>query len=81
MDGLHDVEGRAEHGFVFAKRQDLGSRRIDGVEFGEDAEFAAHIMSGFYFAAKRRAAKDEFPLADFDGVGEIRMAAGKLADD
>src|SRR5271156_1971875 len=66
LDWIHDVERRAEHRRIIAKEQNFRSRRVGGVEFGEHAKLAAHVMRGFYFAAEGRAAQNELLFAEMN---------------
>src|SRR5271154_3086624 len=81
VDGFHQIKRSAEHGKVITEKKDLRGRRVVSVKFRKHAKLAAHIVSGFYFAPKRRPAKNHFARTQLDGICEIGVAARVLADD
>ena len=79
--GFHEEEGRAEDGGIFAEGEGPGRQGEVGIDGGEDAEFAGHIVGFGGDGAVGGPAEDE--LAAVGGgefVGEVGVAAGELAD-
>ncbi|MCY1183035.1 hypothetical protein D9M73_236230 [compost metagenome] len=58
----------------------LGAIRKTAVELVEDAVFAAHVMSRLGLVAEGRATQYEFLPRVLQQVGQVRGAAGELAD-
>ncbi|MCY1349308.1 hypothetical protein D9M69_354910 [compost metagenome] len=80
LDPFHHVELGADHRLVGAVHVGLGAVGEAGVELVEDAEFAAHVVGGFGLAPEGRAAQHELLAGVFQQVGQVRGAAGELAD-
>src|SRR6266481_4846162 len=51
------------------------------MEFRQNTKFAAHVVSSFDLAAEGRAAKNKFPCAKINRIGQIGVTAGELTDD
>ena len=48
------------------------------MKFRKHTKFTAHVVRGFYLAAKRRSPEHKLSIAQAHGVREVRMPAGKL---
>ncbi len=61
-------------------QQGLGAIGEAVVEAIENAELAAHVVGGLGLAPERRAAQHQGAIRILQQVGEVRGAAGELAD-
>src|SRR5258708_27120394 len=51
-----------------------------GMEFRHTGKLAAHVVGGFHLAGEGWAAKNKFPFAKINRIGQIGVAAGELTD-
>ena len=80
LQPLHHVELRADHRLVAAEPDHGGDVREDRRERRLDVVLAAHVVGALGLRTGRRAAQDEVAGGVRQQVGQVRGAAGELAD-
>ena len=74
-----DDEDRADDADVLAQQEAARRQLIAPVQYRQDAVLAAHVVRAGRDRAQGRPADDEFPGAEAEEIGQIGLAAGKLA--
>ena len=78
-DPFHHIKGTADDGFILCIGQWLRTIGKEGFQGFLNPVFPPHVMGRFRFPAKGRTTEDHFPVAHFQQVGQIGMAAGELS--
>ena len=78
VDVIHDHERRAGDGRVLAQRSWRRDREVDGVEHGEHAMLASHVVCARQNVAQRRAPQHELSSDSvLEAEGEVRASPGQ----
>ena len=80
FDSLHQVERCAEHLRIRTIDDRFGNFSIAAGERRENPKLASHVMGGLDLGAERRSPQHKLEVGNRNQIGEIREAAGELAD-
>src|SRR5215203_880493 len=77
---FHHVERSPYDGLILAEEVRFRGERVDGVEPGQDARLAAHVVRLRRDRAERWAAQNALPVPDLQEVRQVGGAGRELAD-